>query len=133
MELKREISRALYQAIKEKYERGWYRDAILAAVNYLEDCIREQGNFEREEILIHPENCINQAFGSVNPLIPINEMTTLAHIYEQQGFAQILLGIHLGIRSPRIHGDVADDERSTNTIIVFIDYLIQRVQNSSNT
>jgi Protein of unknown function (Hypoth_ymh) len=128
MELKREISRPLYQAIREKYERGWYRDAILAATNYLEDCIQEKANFAREQILTNPESCIQQAFGSIDPLIPINDMTAIAHLYEQQGFAQILLGIHQGIRSPRIHSDLLDDEKTTNTIILFIDYLIQRIQ-----
>jgi Protein of unknown function (Hypoth_ymh) len=131
MELKREISRALYQAIREKYERGWYRDAILAAINYLEDCIREKANFEREQILINPESCIHQAFGSIEPLIPINDMTAIAHLYEQQGFAQILLGIYQGIRSPRIHADLLDDEKTTNTLILFIDYLVQRVEGAS--
>jgi len=128
MELKREISRILYLAIREKYERGWYRDAILAAITCLEDCIREKANFERDQILINPESCFHRAFGNIDPLIKINERTAIAHLYEQQGFAQIVLGIHQGIRTPRIHGELGDDEKTTNTIIVFIDYLIQRIQ-----
>jgi Protein of unknown function (Hypoth_ymh) len=131
MELKREISRQLYQAIREKYERGWYRDAILAAIACLEDCIREKANFERAQVLYNPEGCFDQAFGNLNPLIQINDRTTAAHLYEQQGFAQIVLGIHQGIRTPRIHGELCDDEKSTNAMIVFIDYLMQRVQSAN--
>jgi hypothetical protein len=128
MELKREISRALYQAIREKYERGSYRDAILAATQFLEDCIQQKANFEREHILMNPESCVHQAFGGMSPLIQINEMSASAHLYEQLGFAQIIVGIYQGIRSPRIHADLMDDEKTTNTIILFIDYLVQRVQ-----
>jgi Protein of unknown function (Hypoth_ymh) len=128
MELKREISRELYLAVREKYERGWYRDAILAAITCLEGCIREKANLEREQLLADPESCFHRAFGNMNPLIQINDRTTAAHLYEQQGFAQIVLGIHQGIRTPRIHGELCDDEKSTHTIILFIDYLIQRIQ-----
>jgi uncharacterized protein (TIGR02391 family) len=130
MELKREISRALYQAIREKYERGSYRDAILAAINFLEDCIQQKAKFDREQVLINPESCIQQAFSGTNPLIKINDMNASAHLYEQLGFAQIILGLYQGIRSPRIHADLQDDEKTTNTIILFIDYLAQRVQSA---
>jgi Protein of unknown function (Hypoth_ymh) len=131
MELKKEISRRLYQSIGEKYERGWYRDAILAAITCLEECIRAKANFERGQVLSNPEGCFDKAFSNLNPLIQINERTTAAHLYEQQGFAQIVLGIHQGIRTPRIHGELCDDEKSTQAIIVFIDYLIQRVQSAN--
>ncbi len=36
--------------------------------------------------------------------------------------------LHQSIRTPRIHGELCDDEKTTNTIIVFIHYLIQWIQ-----
>lgn len=129
MNLKREISRLLYQAIQEKYERGLYRDAILDAIIYLEECVRLKTNFERLKIGADPIGCFRQAFSGAEPLICINRMTTVAEIIEQQEFPQVLIGLYRGIRHPRFHADEAfDDEKAANAILIFIDYLIHQIQ-----
>ena len=133
MNLKREISGLLSQVIPEKYERGLYRDAILAAITYLEEQICIKANFERLEMGSNPFECFHQAFSGAEPLIRINKMTTVAEILEQQEFPQILVGFYRGIRHPRFHADESfDDEKTANAILIFIDYLIHQVQARTN-
>lgn len=130
MHLEQKISKSLYQAVKEKYECGLYRDAILAATFQLQECIREKANLATEQISTNPLNSISHLFGMPKPLIQLNSMNTVAEVYEQMGFEQMLLGILQGIRYSRIHAECFDNDKTANAIIVFIDYLINRIQSS---
>jgi hypothetical protein len=58
-------------------------------------------------------------------------MATSAQLFEQIGFEKMLLGLHYGIRHSRILAAANDDEKATSAILVFIDYLLQRIQSSS--
>lgn len=133
MNLKREISGLLYRSIQEKYERGLYRDAILAAILYLEECVCHQANFERLKMGADPVQCFNQAFSGAEPLIRLNSMATVAEILEQQEFTQLLTGLYRGIRNPRFHADASfDDEKTANAILIFIDHLIHQIQSGTS-
>lgn len=128
MKLKREISSALYSTIRDKYEDGLYRDAILAALFHLHECIRQRGNLSREQLPAAPNETMLHLFNGAEPTIKLNRMTTLAEVLEQVGFGQMLLGLYHGIKYPRIHADDGfDDEKTANAIIVFVDYLLTRV------
>lgn len=132
MNLKREISRSLYQAIQEKYERGLYRDAVLSAITFLEECVRRKTQIERLKMGADPIACFQEAFSGAEPLIRINAMTTVAEILEQQEFPQLLNGLYRGIRHPRFHADESfDDEKTANAILVFIDYLLHQIQSGT--
>ena len=131
MNLKRDVSGLLYNAIKEKYERGLYRDAILAAILHLEEAVCIKANLERIQLTTDPFGSFNQAFDGSDPLIRINSMTTLGQILEQQGFSSMLIGLYQTVRNPRIHTEYLDTEKTANAIIVFIDYLIQKIQNGT--
>lgn len=132
MNLKREISRLLYQAIQEKYERGLYRDAVLAAITFLEECVCRKTQIERLKMGADPIGCFQETFSGARPLIRINGMTTVAEILEQQEFPQLLTGLYRGIRHPRFHADESfDDEKTANAILIFIDYLIGQIQSGT--
>jgi hypothetical protein len=130
MNLQQEISPSLYQVVQEKYEGGLYRDAILAATFYLEKVILDQANFTQEESR-HSGlgRLIMQVFGSPEPVIQINKMLTVAEVYEQKGLEQTLLGMHQFITFSRIHSDLSDSKKTADAIIVFVNYLISRIQN----
>jgi Protein of unknown function (Hypoth_ymh) len=130
MNLAQEISVPLYEAIREKYEFGLYRDAILAATFQLQEQIRIYGNLEQWQMTINPLESISQVFGVPQPEVKVNNMSTVAELYEQMGFEKILLGMWQGIRYSRINGELPEDEKTANTIILFIDYLIIRIQGS---
>ncbi len=128
MDLSREISGELYRVVWEKYARGQYRDAVLAAVFYLEKQVTEKARLGVQDLDITSyTQVVGQAFGSPDPIIQLSRVSTVAQVYEQKGLEQLLLGIHHGIRNPRIHAALADDERSARTIILFIDYLSDRI------
>ena len=131
MKLEQIISPFLYQIVRQKYECGLYRDAILAATFQLQESIRVKADLDTSEITANFE-CINEVFGMPKPLIKVNSMDTVGEVYEQMGFEKILQGIWQGIRYSRIHAECLDDETTAYAIIVFIDYLINRIQNSVN-
>jgi uncharacterized protein (TIGR02391 family) len=131
MKIEQIISPFLYQVIKQKYECGLYRDAILAATFQLEEWIRHKADLDTSQITTNLD-CINEVFGMPKPLIKVNSMNTVGEVYEQMGFEKILEGIWQGIRNSRIHTESLDDEATAYAIIVFIDYLINRIQNSVN-
>jgi uncharacterized protein (TIGR02391 family) len=131
MKIEQIISPFLYQIIKQKYECGLYRDAILAATFQLQECVRFKADLDTSEITTNFD-CINEVFGMPKPLIQVNSMNTVGEVYEQMGFEKILEGIWQGIRNSRIHTESLDDETTAYAIIVFIDYLINRIQNSVN-
>jgi hypothetical protein len=134
MNLQQEISTSLYQVIQEKYESGLYRDAILAATFYLEKTILDQANSTKEEIRHNGlGRLIMQVFGSPEPVIQINRMLTVAEVYEQKGLEQTLLGLHQFITFSRIHSDFSDNQKTADAIIVFVNYLISRIQNRYRT
>ncbi|MBW4568697.1 MAG: TIGR02391 family protein [Tolypothrix carrinoi HA7290-LM1] len=131
MNLEQIISPFLYQTVIKKYECGLYRDAILAATFQLQECIRLKADLGTSQITANFD-CINEVFGMPKPLIKVNSMNTVGEVYEQMGFEKILEGIWQGIRYSRIHAECLDDETTAYAIIVFIDYLINRIQNSIN-
>ncbi|NEU71703.1 hypothetical protein PI95_003655 [Hassallia byssoidea VB512170] len=131
MTLEQIISPFLYQAVIKKYECGLYRDAILAATFQLQECIKVKADLGTSQITANFD-CINEVFGMPKPLIKVNSMNTVGEVYEQMGFDKILQGIWQGIRNSRIHAECLDDETTAYAIIVFIDYLINRIQNSVN-
>ncbi|NJL37942.1 MAG: hypothetical protein HC840_29830 [Leptolyngbyaceae cyanobacterium RM2_2_4] len=134
MNLQQEISTSLYQIVQDKYENGLYRDAILAATFYLEKVILDQSNCTKEEIR-HTGlgRLIMQVFGSPEPVIQINRMLTVAEVYEQKGLEQTLLGLHQFITFSRIHSDFSDNQKTADAIIIFVNYLISRIQNRYRT
>jgi uncharacterized protein (TIGR02391 family) len=131
MKIEQIISPFLYQVIKQKYESRLYRDAILAATFQLEEWIRHKADLDTSKITTNLD-CINEVFGMPKPLIKVNSMNTVGEVYEQMGFEKIIEGIWQGIRNSRIHTESLDDEATAYAIIVFIDYLINRIQNSVN-
>lgn len=128
MNLEQNISNFLYQVVKEKYESRLYRDAILAATFQMQECIRLKADLETSLVAANSVDCINEVFGMPKPLIKVNSMNTVAEVYEQMGFEKILEGMWQGIRYSRIHAECLDDEKTAYAIIVFIDYLINRIQ-----
>jgi len=127
MDLSREISLPLYQAIRDKYERGAYREAIVTAMFYLEQEVKKKATLRKEPI--DYAQFISQVFDPPSPMLKVNELNTVAEIYEQRGIKQILLGLDDGIKNSRIYADAFDDIKSANAIICFIDYLISQIQN----
>lgn len=127
MDLKEHISKKLYQAIKSKYKRELYSDAIIAAIKSLTILIREKGQIDGDGTRL-----VGNAFGGKSPKIRLNKMQTKSDIDEQNGFEQMLRGIYIGIRNPRTHEEFKDTIENTNLIILMVDYFYKNILNAKS-
>lgn len=118
MELQKEITPELFDAIKAHYESGSYSNAILDAMKVLTELIREKAKLDGDGA-----NLVSQAFGGNAPPIKISPMQKVSEIDEQKGFEQLLRGLYVGIRNPRTHETFQDKREECNAIVVFINYL----------
>ena len=118
MELQKEITLKLFDAIKAHYESGSYSNAILDAIKVLTELIRDKTKLDGDGA-----NLVGQAFGGSAPPIKISPMQKVSEIDEQKGFEQLLRGFYIGIRNPRTHEDFEDKPEECNAIVVFINYL----------
>ena len=88
----------------------------------LTNLIREKSELDGDGATL-----VGQAFGGSSPKIKLNRMQTNSERDEQKGFEQLLRGIYAGIRNPRAHENYQDDKNIADTVICFIDYVIERI------
>jgi uncharacterized protein (TIGR02391 family) len=70
---------------------------------------------------------VGQALGGGTPLIKLSPLQSESDWNLQRGIEQILRGIYQGIRNPRSHGKVTDNEEDAQTIILFVNYLLKLI------
>ncbi|SRR6266540_2221313 len=119
MNLQKEIKSELWDAISKSHEADSYRNAILDAIHYLSDVLRERANVDGDGLSL-----VGQALGGDNPRLRINKFQTESEKNEQKGLEQIMRGIYQGIRNPRSHEQHEDNEENANAIILFINYIL---------
>ncbi|MBA7543692.1 hypothetical protein ES705_36029 [subsurface metagenome] len=120
-----EINNDLYEKYKNEYESGNYTSAIKTAFLYLSECIRERSNLD-----LDGEKLITKAFSLKNPIIKLNDLKTETDKNEQQGIMLILQGLYKAIRNPRNHNLKVDNKIECDSIIIFINYLINIIINA---
>lgn len=119
MDLQKEISPELFSEIESHYESKSYSNAIIDAMKFLTDLIREKAKLDGDGA-----NLVGQAFGGKAPPIKISPMQKISEIDEQKGFEQLLRGLYTGIRNPRTHEIYNDQKGECNAVIIFINYLV---------
>jgi uncharacterized protein (TIGR02391 family) len=125
MNLQDEIHPDLWTAIEKSYESGIYKNAILDAIHFLSDQIREKADVDGDGAAL-----VGQAFGGENPPLRINKFQTETERNEQKGLEQILRGVYIGIRNPRSHEQGEDSQATANSIILFINLLFNIINTS---
>lgn len=125
MNLQTSIKRELWNAISKSYESGVYSSAILDAIHFLTDTIREKSGLDGDG-----HSLIGQAFSGDSPKIRINKFQTQTEKDEQKGFAELLRGIYSSIRNPRSHEQTEDKQENADAIIYFINYILSVVDTS---
>lgn len=118
MNLKTLIQEELWQEISKSYGAEDYKNAILEAIHYLTELIREKTAIDADGV-----NLVGQALGGKTPKLKINKLQTQSERDEQAGLINILNGIYMGVRNPRSHSQIADTKTTADQIIYFIDYL----------
>ena len=119
MNLQTQITPALWQAISKSYEASGFKNAILDAIHYLTDVIRDKADVEGDGIKM-----LGPAFGGTTPRIRINKLQTQSERDAQAGMHKILEGVYQGIRNPRSHEQVEDNRETADAIIIFVNYIL---------
>src|SRR5258706_6845872 len=120
MNLRAEIKPDLWDTISKQYESELYSNAVVEAMHYLSNVLRERANVDGDGISL-----VAQALGGDSPRLRINKFQTETEKNEQKGLEQILRGMYQGIRNPRSHEQFEDSQSVANSIILFIDYILR--------
>lgn len=119
MNLRAEIRPELWDAVSKPYEAGIYSNAILEAIHFLSNTLRERANVDGDGVSL-----VGQALGGDDPRLRINKFQTETERNEQKGLEQILRGIYVGVRNPRSHEQFEDTQATANAVILFVDYIL---------
>lgn len=125
MNLEGTLSSRLWAEVKSNYEARNYTSAILDAVHFLSELIRQKTNLEADGVSL-----AGQAFGGKTPRLKVNKLQTESDWNVQQGTEQILRGVYQSIRNPRSHEKYNDSQGDAEAIILFIDYLLRIIDQS---
>jgi len=117
----------LWQAVQNSYESGNYTGAILDALHFLSNLIREKTGLESDGVAL-----AGQAFGGKSPKLKVNKLQSESDKNVQRGIEQLVRGIYQGIRNPRSHEKYTDSEKDAEAIILFINYLIKTIEQSKS-
>lgn len=125
MNLETRLESQLWESIRTSYEARNYTAAILDAIHFLSDLIRECAGLEGDGVAL-----VGEAFGGKTPRLKVNRLQTESEQNVQKGIEALLRGIYQAIRNPRSHGRHVDEEKDVVAIVLFIDYLVRIVGQS---
>jgi len=125
LDLKTNIDQELWKIIEKNYCNEIYSSSILDAMHYLTETIRNKTGLESDGVSL-----IGQAFGGDNPKIQINKQQTESEKNFHKGIQDILKGLYTGIRNPRSHEKYIDTKVDTDSIIFFVNYLLNIIDKS---
>lgn len=119
------LDERLWRALQSSYENRNFTAAILDAIYFLNDMIRQKTGLESDGTAL-----AGQAFGGKVPRLKVNHLQTESERNIQAGLEQILRGLYQGIRNPRSHEKYNDSQEDADAIIVFIGYLVRVIDQS---
>lgn len=122
MNLETQLTEALWESIRANYEKRNFTGAILDAFYFLSELLRTKSGLEGDGAAL-----IGQALGGAAPKIKLNRLQTESELNVQRGMEQILRGLYQGIRNPRSHDKIADSEEDAQVLILFVGYLVRKL------
>jgi uncharacterized protein (TIGR02391 family) len=125
MNLQTHIRSNLWLAIKSTYEASNYTGAILDAMHYISNVLRERTGAEGDG-----QTLVGQALGGDSPRLRINKLQSETERNEQRGMESLLRGMYQAVRNPRSHEQMEDTQEAADAIIYFINYLLGIIEKS---
>ncbi len=125
MNFKAKLDLRVWEAIQHSYQSSNFTGAIMDAIYFLGDLIREKTGLQSDGVTL-----VGQAFGGKSPLLKINKLQTESEKNMQKGLEQILRGIYQAVRNPRSHEKFEDKEEDADSIILFLNYVIGLIEES---
>jgi uncharacterized protein (TIGR02391 family) len=127
MELKSLIKSSLWEAVSTNYSTNNYTGSILDAIMYTNNLIREKTDLQNDGVAL-----IGDALGGNSPKLKINRMQTESEKNVQKGIEQLLRGVNQAIRNPRSHDKHNDSIQDANSLILFINYLLEFIDSAKS-
>lgn len=76
---------------------------------------------------------MRRAFSVNNPVLTLNDCTSMSEQDEQRGYMEIYAGSMIGIRNPRAHDHRLDDHpRVALQLLVLANHLIDKLDKATN-
>ncbi len=119
------LTEKLWNTIESDFNAEKYTNAIIEAMLYLSNILREKSGLEEDGVKL-----VNRCFSQKDPKIKINKLETATEKNIQEGVANILRGMYQLIRNPRHHEKVGDKQDDAIQILLFINYLICIIEKS---
>jgi uncharacterized protein (TIGR02391 family) len=122
MDLETHVKPELWAAIAHSYETSNYTHAVRDAMALITEILRDKSGLDGDG-----DPLVGAALGfSQNkpPRIKINKLQTQTEQDMQRGLMLILKGMYALVRNPRTHERLSDDRKTADTIILFVDYLL---------
>jgi uncharacterized protein (TIGR02391 family) len=119
------LDQRLLSAIQSTYSDRNFTGAILDAIYFLSDLIREKTALQSDGTAL-----AGQALGGKSPRLKVNKLETESERNIQAGVEQLLRGLYQAVRNPRSHGKHLDKQEDADAIILFINYLAHIIDQS---
>jgi len=108
----------------ERFRSGQYSDAILAAYKVVLNEIKNIANIHD----LDGKQLVEKAFSLNTPIIKLNDLETQSDKDEQLGFMMMYSGAAVGIRNPKAHDLVIQDDKfKTLRYLTFASLLLERL------
>lgn len=128
MVIEERIRPDLWKAIQAHYERDDYTEAVRDTLFHICEIIREKSGLSDKD----GSTLIDHAFLGKTPLLLINKNETTTEKNTQQGVGLALKGIMQAIRDPLSHEKTVLAENDAEAIILFSNYLLNKVDGSQS-
>jgi len=119
MNLNTHIKQELWLAVSSTYDSENYSHAILDAMHYLSNLLREKSGTDGDG-----SQLVGKILGGDSPILRVNKFQTISEKDIQRGLEHILRGLYIGIRNPRSHEQLEDSKETADAVIYFINFLI---------
>ncbi len=113
------------EACGRRFQRGNFRDGVLAAILAYRDLVRERSGLSSEE---NDSTLMGKAFGGKpTPALVIADLGTETGRNRQRGMVQLSEGLLAFIRNPLTHDASEIEPQTAMRMIALIDMLLRQV------
>ena len=126
MQIDIKIREDLWKAIEAHYERKDFTEAVRDAVFHMSEVLREKGSIEDKD----GSKLVDVALLGNNPAILVNKNETTTEKDFQQGIGFAFKGIMQSVRNPLSHESFKYTQDEAETLILYINFLLNQVDKS---
>ena len=122
MNLETLVKPELWNAIEHSYKSGNYSHAIQDAMAFVTEVLRDKSGLDGDG-----DKLVTRALSFSDrkpPKLKINSLQTQTERDIQRGLMLVLQGMYALVRNPRHHERIEDDRKTCDTIVLFIDFLL---------